>query len=352
MVYDPGIVFAAQGRKNVYLEGSRYDYEPGSYLALFAPLPVECEVTEASPKTPLLGAGLYFDQNRLARLLLKMESIEQQPLPNAKLDPSAVFTSHLDSAMLDAIVRLLKTLRDPREAAILGPGIIEEIYYRFLNNWQGGGLIHLLQLRGQIKEDFQGGRTYSSESRPGFNRRGVSRYGPHEPLGVSQKIQRGHAPVATTICEVDQAQSRTELHCDRHVRDRGGIPRRLQLPAQFSREYKRHFGVAPSEHKRGDRSDNTEPSLLETRPDTVRQVPPMPCDRSMNIRSHRLDDAPEIERMFTAVFPESEFRPSSATTGWKFTAIHKAYAARRIAQDCRSEILDLQPRTVKNSAES
>lgn len=54
IIYEPGIVFAGQGKKNIYLEGKRYDYEPGNFLTLFAPLPVECEVTEATVEKPLL----------------------------------------------------------------------------------------------------------------------------------------------------------------------------------------------------------------------------------------------------------------------------------------------------------
>ncbi|OAD23857.1 transcriptional regulator, AraC family protein [Candidatus Thiomargarita nelsonii] len=37
-VYEPVLIIAAQGRKYVYLNGKRYEYSAGNFLALFMPM--------------------------------------------------------------------------------------------------------------------------------------------------------------------------------------------------------------------------------------------------------------------------------------------------------------------------
>ncbi len=249
IVYEPGIVIAAQGRKNVYLEGRRYDYQPGNLLALFAPLPVECEVTEATMQEPLLGAGLYFDQHKLARLMLRMESVEPPQSAELEIDPSAIFSAPLEDRMLDAIIRLLTTLDSSREAAILGEAIIEEIYFRLLTLWQGGGLVHLLQQRGQIRQ--------ISKAVDYVHRNLDKSLSVDEMAGVVNMSTSGFHKKFKEVMHLSPLQYAKSVKLNRarsYIIDgrnanEAGFMVGYKSPAQFSREYKRHFGVAPSADK-------------------------------------------------------------------------------------------------------
>ena len=248
-IYEPGIVFAAQGGKNVYLEGKRYDYQPGNFLALFAPLPVECEVTKATVDKPLLGAGIYFDQSRLARLMLKMESVEPPRSEGIEINASAIFSAHLDDKMLDAIIRLLTTLDSPSEAAILGEAIIEEIYFRLLSNRQGGELVHLLQQRGQIRQISKAvdyvhqhlDKSLSIDDLAGVVNMSTS--------GFHKKFREVmHLSPLQYAKSVKLNRARSYIIDGRNANEASSLVG-YKSPAQFSREYKRHFGVAPSADK-------------------------------------------------------------------------------------------------------
>lgn len=249
IVYQPGLVFAAQGGKNVYLEGKRYDYEPGNFLALFAPLPVECEVTQASVDKPLLGAGLYFDQTRLARLMLKMESAGLPRTEGIEIDPSAIFSARLEDKMLDAILRLLKTLDSPSEAAILGEAIVEEIYFRLLTVWQGGELLHLLQQRGQIRQISKAvdyvheniDKSLSVDDMASVVNMSTSAF--HKKFKAVM-----HLSPLQYAKSVKLNRARNYIIDGRKANEAGFLVG-YNSPAQFSREYKRHFGVAPSVDK-------------------------------------------------------------------------------------------------------
>ncbi len=251
IVYEAGIVFAAQGKKNVYLEGKRYDYEPGNFLTLLAPLPVECEVIEASQTMPLLGAGLYFDQNRLARLMLKMESIEQRSAKNCQVNPSAIFSAPLKDKMLEAVIRLLKILDDPYEAAFLGDAIVDEIYFRLLMNWQSDELIQLLQQRGQIKQISKAvefaqrnlDKTLTIDDLADIVNMSASAF--HKKF---KEVM--HLSPLQYVKSIKLNKAHHYIVGGKNAADAAYLVG-YNSPAQFSREYKRFFGVAPSEHKKG-----------------------------------------------------------------------------------------------------
>ena len=249
IVYEPGIVFAAQGSKNVYLEGKRYDYKPGNLLALFAPLPVECEVIEASTDKPLLGAGLYFDQGKLARLMLKMESVEPPQTEGVGIDPSAIFSARLEDSMLDAILRLLRTLDSPSEAAILGQAIIEEIYFRLLSKWQGGGLVQLLQQRGKIKQISKAVDYVHQHLDKSLSIDDMASVVNMSTSGFHKKFKEVmHLSPLQYAKSVKLNRARNYIIAGRNANE-AGILVGYKSPAQFSREYKRYFGVAPSVDK-------------------------------------------------------------------------------------------------------
>jgi AraC-like DNA-binding protein len=245
-VYQPGIVLGAQGKKYIYLEGKRYNYCAGNFMTLFMPLPVECEIVEASPKKPLLAAGIVFDRHRLANMMLKMDMIEHTTIKPDVVDASVIFSGPIKDTLLDAAVRLLRTLDSPGEAAILGEAIIDEIYFRILSDEQGGALVYHLQQRGPIHQiskaveyvhqhlddpvsvDDLADIVHMSSS--GFHKK-FKDVMHLSPLQYAKSIKLNKAQ--TYILEGKNASE-------------AGYMVGYNSPAQFSREYKRHFGFAPS----------------------------------------------------------------------------------------------------------
>src|SRR5687767_14475697 len=68
-LYNPSLIFVAQGSKKGYLGDSVFDYDSRNFLVLSVPLPLECEVVMASEKKPLLGMSLHINAAVLAELL-------------------------------------------------------------------------------------------------------------------------------------------------------------------------------------------------------------------------------------------------------------------------------------------
>ena len=149
---DPAAIWiVVQGKKYCYVGDRKFDYVPGNAAVLFYPMTVEYEIVEASPEEPFLAAGVIIDLGRMAEVLLRLDRIDGAAAKPVSVDPSGIFSVPLNDNLLDPFVRLFELLDNPRDAAMLGDAIVDEIYYRLLSDERGGELRFLLQQRGQIQ---------------------------------------------------------------------------------------------------------------------------------------------------------------------------------------------------------
>lgn len=246
-VYEPCIIIGAQGQKNIYLNGQRYDYNPGSFMTLFAPMPLECELIEASHEKPLLAAMIQIDLKRISRMIFKMEQItSQKPGKEMPGNASGIFSAPLSQKLFNVIIRLFNTLDDSSEASILGEAAIDEIYFRVLSDEQGGLLKSQLQQHGQVHEIAKAVEYVHQNldkapsiddladivnmSSSGFYKK-FKEVMHLSPLQYSKSIKLNKAQ-----SYILEGKSVSEA----------GFMVGYNSPPQFSREYKRFFGVPPS----------------------------------------------------------------------------------------------------------
>jgi AraC-like DNA-binding protein len=251
LLYEPYFIFVAQGRKRSVLDDVLYNYDAGHFLTTLAPMPVECEIVEASAQRPLLAIGILLDRRRMLNILLKMDQVEQIPSLPAEIDPSGIFTAPLNAKLLDAVTRLLKTLDSPAEAAIIGEAVIDEIYFRILRHERGGALPHLLQQRGQIQQIARAvehvhqnlAGIVSVEDLAALVNMSCSAF--HKKF--KEVMHLSPLQYAKRV-KLDKAQA--HILEGRSVSEAGYMVG-YNSPAQFSREYKRRFGVLPSDDRAG-----------------------------------------------------------------------------------------------------
>jgi AraC-like DNA-binding protein len=246
-VIDVAALFVVgQGRKNCYAGRRVFDYSAGNALAMFYPLAVEVEILEASPEVPFLAAGVLLDLGRLAEVLLRLDRLEGAAAKPASVDPSGVLSIPLTDGLLAPFIRLLESMSSPRDVAMLGASIVDEIYYRLLSGERGAELRYLLQQRGQIQQ--------------------ISRAVDHihqnmdKPVSVDELAEMVHMSRPTfyenfrSVMHISPLQYAKSVKLDRaHTLIREGKKANeagymvgYNSPSQFSREFKRHFGYAPS----------------------------------------------------------------------------------------------------------
>ena len=141
--YSPGLAIILSGKKIGHLDGQRFEYGEGSYLAVGLPVIFECE-TQASVEAPLFGLFLRFRPAELQELNGLIEQDSAARLPKASslgVEPLTV-----NPIMKEAITRLVRQLCRPHEAAALGAGTLREIFFHALQDTHGRVLLSLTQL--------------------------------------------------------------------------------------------------------------------------------------------------------------------------------------------------------------
>lgn len=160
-LYDPLICLVTQGEKLCHVGDATYHYQGGDFFINFLPMPVQTEILNVSPEKPLLTAALDIDLVRLADLIAQLERVDEGRVNNQELQrlvenntqekSSCALVGKADEQLIDVFTRLVAAASNPTDAAILGPGIVDEIYYRILTSEHGYALRLLLNQYGQIQ---------------------------------------------------------------------------------------------------------------------------------------------------------------------------------------------------------
>jgi hypothetical protein len=127
-ITEPVLALVAQGAKRSVLGDRIFDYHAGQYLVVTVDLPLTSQITHATPTEPFLAFGLPLQPALIAQLLVEGGSTVARPH-----DGPGIATSDADDKLLDAVVRLLRLLDEPRDVPVLAPGVRREIHWRLLN---------------------------------------------------------------------------------------------------------------------------------------------------------------------------------------------------------------------------
>lgn len=243
VVYEPAIVFVGQGRKRSYVGDQIYDYGPSNYFVLSVPLPAECE-WDATAEEPVLVLGVKIDPATLREVMLGMD----EPLPPQRELPRGVTTRPLSGQLSSAVIRLLECLQCPLDSRVLGHSIVREIVYRALREDQDGALRalanrndHFIRIASVLKE------VHADSAKP-FTVESMSRRAAMSVAAFHHnfKLVAGSSPLQyLKRIRLDRAK-RLMIH-DGYNASTAAKAVGYESASQFSREFKRQFGVTPME---------------------------------------------------------------------------------------------------------
>ena len=235
------LALIARGAKRLALGDRVYEYRAGQYLVASVDLPVTGHFTEV----PALGFGLILQPSTIAELLLQAAPGDLPATGGGT--PPALAVSTASGELLDAVIRLLRLLDQPRDRAVLAPMIKREILWRLITGEQGAvvrqlgladsSLSHIARAAGWIRD-------HHAEA---FRVEHVAQL---SGMSVSAFYRNFQAVTAMSPIQFQKQirlqQARLLLATDPN--DVAGISRRVgyDSPSQFSREYRRQFGTPPS----------------------------------------------------------------------------------------------------------
>jgi len=259
VLYDPGIVIVCQGSKRGYFGDTLYVYDAQHYLAVSVPVPFDME-TDASAEQPLLAIYLHLDFALAAALMLE---IGRHPAPAGVQPPKSMMSSPMDDAMSASVLRFLEALNRPLEAALLGPGLLRELYFRVLTGAQGSSLREALSLKGHYGKIGRALRLIHASYADALSLPQLAR-----EAGLSPPAFHSHFKAITQTSPMQYLKS-TRLHQARLLMVRQDLTAEAASHAvgyasasQFSREFKRLFGLTPVAETKRMRSGFSIPSVF------------------------------------------------------------------------------------------
>jgi AraC-like DNA-binding protein len=240
----PVLALIAQGAKRTVLADRVYDYQAGQYLIATVDLPLSAQVTRATPAEPFLGLGLPLNEHLIADLLLETGT----PPPGSPDDNSGIVVSDADNDLVDAVVRLLRLAERPQDFAVLGPAAEREIHWRLMNG------AHAATVR----------RIGMTGSRVSLVGRAVRWLAEHYDQPIRIADLAGHVGVSVptlnrhfrAVTAMSPLQYQKQLRLQRARVELLAAPGDVAAvgyavgydsPSQFSREYRRLFGVPPGQ---------------------------------------------------------------------------------------------------------
>ncbi|HGM4255576.1 TPA: AraC family transcriptional regulator N-terminal domain-containing protein [Pseudomonas aeruginosa] len=246
VLYEPSIVIVCQGHKRGYLANRVYHYDPQHYLVLSVPLPFSTE-TDASPQEPLLAVSVRLDMTAVADLVIEVD----QQASAASTAPAGIVSTPLDATLADTTVRLLRALRSPLEARVLGPAIVRELCFRVLLGEQGGAIRAALASHGNFGRIARVLRRIHTDYAQSLDVAALAR-----EAGLSVPAFHAHFKTVAATSPIQYIKS-VRLHQARlmmirdHITAAGAAVRvGYESPSQFNREFKRLFGRSPGEEAR------------------------------------------------------------------------------------------------------
>ncbi|WP_204072231.1 AraC family transcriptional regulator [Planotetraspora phitsanulokensis] len=248
-VAEPTLAVVAQGAKRLTLGDRIHDYGAGQYLVVSVGLPVTGHHTQASRERPFLGCGLTLRPAVIASLLLEGgPAAYARAVGRGAATPRGVVVSDVSADLLDAMVRMVRLLDRPADAPVLAPMIEREIHWRLVTGEQGATVrqIGLADSRlSHIGRAVRWIRDHHAEAIRVDDLAGMS--------GMSASAFHRHFRAVTAMTPI-QYQKRIRLQearllllsTSQDVAD-VGFAVGYDSASQFSREYRRLFGVPPGQ---------------------------------------------------------------------------------------------------------
>ncbi len=239
----PAVCIAAQGAKAIMLGRDVLEYDSTHLLVFALDLPVSSQVTRATRKDPYLGFTLELDPARVAELA---QRVHPRGVPRAP-ETRGLYVGRSTDASVEAVSRLLEVMAHPEDAELLGPLVIDEIVIRLLRTSVGRRVAQI----GQAKTGVQRVAEAASWIRSHFDQPiTVDEMAASVQMAPSSFHQRFKA---VTSMSPLQYQKVLRLHEARRLMlfqrmDASEACRRVGYlsASQFSREYARFFGSAPT----------------------------------------------------------------------------------------------------------
>jgi AraC-like DNA-binding protein len=242
----------AQGAKRLAIGDRVYDYGAGQYLVASVDLPVTGHFTRASAAEPALGFGLVLRPSVVASLVLDAREASGWSTPRrarTAAAPSALGVADASAELLDAVVRMVRLLDDsPADRAVLAPIIEREVVWRLITGPLGRSVSESGLADGKVAQISRAVGWINDRYSERFRVEDLAR-----SCGMSTSAFHRNFQAVTALSPI-QFQKQVRLQSARLMLLSGaedvatvGYRVGYDSASQFSRAYRRQFGLPPGQ---------------------------------------------------------------------------------------------------------
>lgn len=242
-LFEPKFYLLLQGAKRMTIAGSTFDCSAGTCAVASVGLPFVSEVVEASPTEPYLSVELKLDAGIVTSLLLDMR--EQNP---TEWQPGAISLAQANESLVEPLGRLLRLLDAPSEIPVLAAQLERELYYRLLSGPLGGRLRQIGASNSRFGQIKMAAEWIGQNAK---NPMSVEWLASH--VGMSVTSFHRHFKAVTASSPLAYQRQLRLLEAQRQLASGEANVTEIAYASgyvsasQFSREYKKAFGIPPSQ---------------------------------------------------------------------------------------------------------
>ncbi|HBR95995.1 MAG TPA: AraC family transcriptional regulator [Gammaproteobacteria bacterium] len=246
--YQPSLCVVLRGKKRSALGALTLNYTAGQCLLASMHVPAHSRIIEASSERPYLAFRLAIEPHIVGELMASHASEQPHPCRSGQLLP-AVRTANLFDAIVDPLKRLLQLPDTPQDLPVLQPLFMREIVWRLLNcelaaqlydpSWQDSRMAQIGRVTAWLRQHYR------------------------QPIRVTELADMANMSAASfhrhfkAVTQVSPVQFQKNLRLQEarnlliYEPEIAAIAYAVgyESPSQFSRDYRRLFGVSPREDR-------------------------------------------------------------------------------------------------------
>ncbi|WP_373817782.1 AraC family transcriptional regulator N-terminal domain-containing protein [Glaesserella sp.] len=243
ILQEPSICIVINGEREVQLGDQYFVFDPQHFMFCPVDIPMCGKIVKATPDDPFVVLSMKIDLQAVNKILLEQSLHFIDTTTNAM-----TFNQwRLDGELKNAFTRLLLLHENPNDIAFLAPLIQQEIYYRLLKGEQGNKLKQMVSFNSNTQKIAKATQYLQTHFRETVRMETLA-----ELCAMSLSGFHHHFKTITTLSPLQYQKSLRLMEAKRLIyQEKSAIAEAAfqvgyESPSQFSREYKRYFGVAPS----------------------------------------------------------------------------------------------------------
>jgi len=246
-VLPASICMLVNGSKNLYLGEKKYVYDANNYLIGSVKVPVEAELVESSPKNPALGVVIHLDSIIISELLENFDDLKEWQIE--KRTENIITTSPMNKALENSVERLLDTADNPMDIEVLSKSIIREIFYEILKSPQGHILRNSVQHHTKVHEMVPTIKYLEQNFKNDIKIEEIAKFASISIPSLHKNFKKATSLSPIQFIKQLRLHNAHTLLLSGYNASNAAFESGYSNAAQFSREFKRLFGISPRELK-------------------------------------------------------------------------------------------------------